>query len=62
VKLAESEWLPATWGDVQIGTVVRDVDGRVGQVMSVQRRLRHRPAGYGPDVEVPGPEDVRKSV
>ncbi len=50
------EWLPATWADVSVGTVVRDVDGRVGEVMSVQRQARHRPAGYGLAVEVLAPD------
>jgi len=59
-----NEWLPATWADVSVGTVVRDVDGRVGEVMSVRRELRHRPAGYSLDIEVLGPDGtwVRKSV
>ena len=47
-----AEWLPARWADVQVGTLVRDVDGRVGEVMSVQHRPRNRPRGEGLEIEV----------
>jgi hypothetical protein len=46
------EWLAARWADVRVGTLVRDVDGRVGEVMSLQHRPRNRPRGYGLEVEV----------
>ncbi|MDQ6796607.1 MAG: hypothetical protein M3011_01045 [Actinomycetota bacterium] len=46
------EWLPATWADVRVGTVVRDVDGGVGEVMSIQRQSRDRPRGHALEIEV----------
>ncbi len=53
-----AEWFPARWADVSVGTVVRDVDGGVGEVMSVQRQNRHRPSGYSLRVEVLGRDGI----
>ncbi|MDQ6783175.1 MAG: hypothetical protein M3063_06995 [Actinomycetota bacterium] len=59
-----AEWLAATWADVGIDTVVRDVDGRVGEVMSVQTLRRRRPRGFGLEIEVLAPDGswCRKQV
>ncbi len=56
-----TSWLPATWADVSAGTVVRDVDGREGEVMSVHRQARHRPAGYALAVDVLAPDGTWSS-